>query len=52
MTFGYYFSPCGIKLATGWNGLESSWLKGFFKKKPGKKLKRIGVYQAIDLFPW
>jgi hypothetical protein len=24
MTFGYYFSPCGAKLATGWNGFESN----------------------------
>lgn len=31
MTFGYCFSPCGIKLATSWNGFESSWLKGFFQ---------------------
>jgi hypothetical protein len=30
MTFGYYFSPCGAKLATGWNGLEFNWLKGLF----------------------
>jgi hypothetical protein len=27
MTFGYYFSPNGAKLATGWNGFESNWLK-------------------------
>jgi hypothetical protein len=29
MTFGYCFSPCGLKLATSWNGFVFSWLKGF-----------------------
>jgi hypothetical protein len=39
MTFGYFLSPCGVKLATGWNGLESNWLKYFF----GERLRRNGV---------
>jgi hypothetical protein len=39
MTFGYFFSPCGVKLATGWNGLESNWLKYFL----GERLRRNGV---------
>jgi hypothetical protein len=25
------FQPVVAKLATSWNGLDSSWLKGFFK---------------------
>ncbi len=41
MTFGYCFSPYHIKLATSWNRLESSWLKGFFKKKIGKSKKEL-----------
>jgi hypothetical protein len=31
MIFGYCFSPCGVKVATSWNGSESSRLKGFFQ---------------------
>ncbi len=27
---GYCFSPCGPKLATGWMGLEPSWIDAFF----------------------
>jgi hypothetical protein len=39
MTFGYCFSPNGVKLATSWNGLESSWLKGFFQISFWRKIK-------------
>lgn len=52
MTFGYCFSPCGIKLATSWNGFKSSWLKGFFQiiflaKNEGE----MEFNQAIVFFP-
>jgi hypothetical protein len=39
MTFGYCFSPCGPKLATGWNGLEPSWLTASFFFKFGERLE-------------
>jgi hypothetical protein len=50
MTFGYCFSPYRIKLATSWNGLESSWLKGFFKKNIGKNKKELEFNQTIIFF--
>ncbi len=53
MTFGYCFSPCGVKLVTSWNGMESSWLKDFFQiiflaKNEGE----MEFNQAIVFFPW
>jgi hypothetical protein len=43
LTFGYYFSPCVVRLTTGWNELDPNGYTYFCNVFVGYKLKGNGV---------